>query len=231
MKNFIENMKEFKKTKYGNVILFFGFYLIFFIVIICLVRFNGRDGYRMQDYEKGRPKGFDSSSIMNKNFYFDYNVTLDGVNHNYYGKKKDDIESFKYNTNDYYRNGEGFFIKNDSWTNCNNPYVMSELIEPESIVKIIGGSSFSTKEVEDDKKYIYNYLISTNTINKLIYDVDSDFDEVPNKLTIVVDMEARYQMVTIELNGFCKLTNKCNELTIKNKYEMFNSVKSIDNPV
>ena len=78
----------------------------------------------------------------------------------------------------------------------------------------------------------YKYLISTNTINKMIYNIDSDFEEVPNDIDIVLDNNSGTNTIKFKLDSFCKLNNKCNEsLQIEASYEMFNSVKEIGNPI
>lgn len=232
MKNFIDNIKEFKKTKNGAPILFFGFYLLFFVVVILLIRLGGDKKFMTKEYERGKATQFNTSLLLNKNYYFDYKITLDGVVYDYYGKRFQDTESFKFNNNEYYRNNNDFFVNNGTWVKCDNPYLLYELIDVDNMSKILNSSTFSTKDIGEDGKSNYRYLVSTNTINKIIYNVDSDFDEVPNDIDILLDNNSGTNTIKFKYDSFCKLNNICNNsLTIEANYEMFNSVKEIGNPV
>lgn len=232
MRNFIDNIKELKKTKNGKPILFFGFYLLFFIFILLLITFKGDRNYYKQEYEKGRPNQFNSSMLLNKNFYYDYKINIDGVMHNYYGKMNKDIESFKYNNNDYYRNNDNFFVNNGTWVKTENPYVFYEIINVDNMSNIINNSTLMSKDANDSGKIVYKYLISTNTIDKIIYNIDTDYDEVPNELEIIMDKDNGSCTINLELNSFCLLNSKCsNNLSISTNYEMFNNVKEIKSPI
>ena len=46
MKKVIDIFKELKKTPRGKSILFFGGYLIFFVVLMVLVRVSGNNNYK-----------------------------------------------------------------------------------------------------------------------------------------------------------------------------------------
>ena len=182
MKNLFENFSDFTKKKNGKPILFFGFYLLFFIFIFMLIKFEGNKNFFNQEYEKGRPSQFNSSLLLDKNYYYDYKINLDGVLYDYYGKRYQDVESFKYNNNEYYRNGNDFFINNGMWVKCDNPYLFYEIISVENLSLIINNSMSISREEVEKNKILYKYVISTNTINKLIYNVESDYDEIPNEI-------------------------------------------------
>lgn len=232
MKNLIENFNEFRKTKNGKPILFFGFYLLFFIFVFLLIKFEGNKDFLNQEYEKGRSSQFNSSLLLGKNYYYDYKINIDGVLHDYYGKRNQDIESFKYNNNEYYRNGDDFFINNGMWVKCDNPYIFYEIIDVDNLSDIINNSTIMSNDGAGEGKKVYKYVISTNTINKLIYNVESDYDEVPNDLDITLDNNNGSIVVKLTLNSFCKLNNVCNDsLVVEANYEMFNSVRDIDNPI
>ena len=232
MRNFIDNIKEFKKTKNGAPILFLGFYLLFFVAVILLIRFGGDKDFMAKEYEKGRTNQFNTSLLLGKNYYYDYKIVLDGVTYDYYGKRYQDTESFKYNNSEYYRNNGDFFINNGTWVKCENPYLFYELIDVDNMSKIIDSSTFISKDTKEDGKSTLKYLISTNTINKIAYNTDTDFDEVPNELEIVLDGTSGTSEIKFMLNSFCKLNGKCNDsLIIDANYEMFNSVKEIGNPI
>ena len=232
MKNFIDNIKEFKETKNGAPILFFGFYLLFFVVVVLLIKFGGDKNYMVKEYEKGRVAQFNTSLLLGKNYYYDYKVILDGVTYDYYGKRFHDTESFKYNNNEYFRNNSEFYVNNGTWVKCENPYLFYELIDIDNMSKLINSSSFISKDTTEEGKTTYKYLISSNTVNKIIYNIDTDFDEIPNDVEIVIDSTSGTSTIKFVLNSFCMLNGKCNEsLSVAASFEMFNSVKEIGNPI
>ena len=232
MKKFIDNFKDLKESKNGKPSLFFGFYVLFFIILVVVIKFGGNKEYLHQEYEKGSVSQFDSSLLLGKNYFYDYKINIDGELHDYYGKRNQDVESFKYNNSEYYRNGDDYFINNDLWVKSENPYLFYEIIEVDNMSIILNNSTLLSNETSDDGKVIYKYAISTNTINKLIYNLETDFDEVPNEIEIVLDSNSGTNLLKFNLNSFCKLNNKCNDsLLIEANYEMFNSVKNIDNPI
>lgn len=232
MSNFFKKISKLKKSENGISFLFFAFYFLFFIVVILIILFGGSKNYMIKEYEKGSVTQFNTSLLLNKNFYFNYKIIIDGVVYDYYGKKLNDVESFKFNNNDYYRNNNDYFVNNGSWNECDNPYLFYELIDVDNMVNILGNSSFSSKDVGENGMINYRYLVSSNTINKLIYNIDSDFDEIPNDIDINVNNESGTVEIRYVYNSLCKLKSICNDsLIIETNYEMINSVKDITNPI
>ena len=78
MKKGIEIIKELKKTSKGKAILFFGGYLIFFIVVILFVKFSTRSTTLPSDYEKGKSSGKEISidKLVENNYLFTYKIVL-----------------------------------------------------------------------------------------------------------------------------------------------------------
>ena len=228
MKNFIKKIKEIKKTENGKAILFFGFYLVFFLILFSIIIFGGKKDYLIQEYEKGKPASLNTSWLLNKNYYYDYKIKLNGVLSDYYGKRYQDIESFKYNNKEYYRNGKDFFVNNGTWVKCDNPYVFYNLIDVDKVSNLLVNATFVSREEVKEDKYKYIYLLSSNTVNKIVYNTDTDYDEVPNKIIVVIDNKSSVD-ITYYYDSFCKMSEKCNSLEIETYYEMFNGVKEIDN--
>lgn len=229
MREFFDKFNNFKKTKYGSAILFFSFYLIFFIGIILSSRVYGNKNFLNQEYEKGRIN-YNSIKIPVENFRYDYNVLLDDINYNYYGKIDGDVQSFKFNNSDYYKLKDDYYVNNGTWIKTNNPYKFYELIDFDNINKILENASFISKDNES-KKTTYKYLISSNTINKLVYGVDTDYDEVPNQVSVEFS-NGGISKIEMRLDSLCKLNNVCQKsLTLDLNYELYNSVSQIDNPI
>ena len=51
MKELFKNIKELSKTTKGKAILFFGFYFVFFIIIMIIASFGCRIYTKSSDYE------------------------------------------------------------------------------------------------------------------------------------------------------------------------------------
>ena len=230
MKKIINYLEQVKERINIKIIAFFGGYLLFFIIIIVLLRVFCNNILVNKEYEKGRTSLLENKSLLSNNYYFDYKIKLDGILYDYYGKKNGDIELFKYNNIDYYKNSDGFFSNNNNiWLNTENPYLFYELINQENRNKIIESAYFLESNVD---KTEYKYLISSNTINKLIYNLDTDAMEEANEIIVVMNGNRIVSKIIFNLNSLCKLNNTCeNSLEIELNYESYNQVKEIDNPL
>ena len=125
---------------------------------------------------------------------------------------------------------DDYYVNNGTWIKTNNPYKFYELIDFDNINKILENASFISKDNES-KKTTYKYLISSNTINKLVYGVDTDYDEVPNQVSVELS-NGGISKIEMRLDSLCKLNNVCQKsLTLDLNYELYNSVSQIDNPI
>ena len=143
-----------------------------------------------------------------------------------------DIESFKYNGNDYFRNESSFYMKKDTWEEVENPYQFYEFMDYDSLLKVVskvylqeqGESSFGGKH--------YQFLLSTNSLNALLYQNNTDFEENPNSFLVDTDSSNNIRMITYQLDSFCSLNSLCeNTLLIEMKYDMMGEIKEIDSPL
>ena len=101
MKELFKNIKELSKTTKGKAILFFGFYFVFFIIIMIIARFGSRNYTKPSDYEKGKSGTFYINDIVDKNYGFTYQVSLDNVKYTYTGTRNSNNTLFDYNGNNY----------------------------------------------------------------------------------------------------------------------------------
>jgi len=236
MKKGIEIIKELRKTSKGKAILFFGGYLIFFIVVVLFVKFSSRSTTMPSDYEKGNSsRGSDISidKLVANNYLFSYKINLDGVEYLYNGKRYKDKELFQYNNETYYKQDDNYFKKNgELWVKTENPYKFNLFLDSSKIISIIEMSSLESKTTYEDGRSSMNLLISTNTINQKFNNIDSDYLEEPNKITLIANKSSDIDEVTYDLSSYCKLNNFCqSNLKITLNYEMYGEIKKIDNPV
>ena len=248
MKKGIEIIKELKKTPKGKAVLFFGGYLIFFIIVILFVRFSTRSTTLPSDYEKGKSSGSDISidKLVENNYLFTYKIILDGKEYIYNGKRNKFTELFQYNDKTYYKNDETYFSKNsDLWVKVDNPYMFSDFIDSSKIISIIEMASLESKTTYEDGRSSINMLISTNTLNQKlnnidsdffkgnkITEIDSDFYEEPNKITLIANKNKDINEINYDLSSYCTLNKLCqSSLKINLSYEMYGEIKNIENPV
>lgn len=235
MKKGIEIIKELKKTSKGKAILFFGGYLIFFIVVILFVKFSTRSTTLPSDYEKGKSSGKEISidKLVENNYLFTYKIVLDGKEYIYNGKRNKDIELFQFNNKTYYKNEDTYFSKNNElWVKVDNPYVFGDFIDSGKIIPIIEMASLESKTTYEDGRSSINMLISTNTLNQKLNNIDSDFFEEPNKITLIANKNNEIDEINYDLSSYCTLNKLCqNSLKITLNYEMYGEIKNIENPV
>ena len=105
---FIDDLKENANAK---TILFFGFYFIFFLVLVLLVRFAPKHIINPDQYEKSKPLYFSSEVLKNNNYHFKYIVYLDEYTYEYEGDKFNELELFEYNNSSYFNNNNTFYKK------------------------------------------------------------------------------------------------------------------------
>ena len=223
-----ELLKEIQNNPKGKAILFFIFYAFFFLIIVCVLFFEKRDYAIASDYERGNATIYSSKSLLEDNYSFTYSITLDDKVYYYEGIKKDNYESFQYLGKNYYRVGNDFYVEDGTWFKCENPYLYSEFLDIKNIDKLINVASYLSKTSYESGKMTYNYLLSTNTINKELYNIESDFLEEP----ISTDEEKHINQVLFLLDSYCFLNKSCvKNLKIDIQFDQIGKIEKIDNPI
>lgn len=234
MKDFIEKLEELKKTRYGKAILFFGFYFIFFLVIVVGIRFGSKAPLsRYDEYENGNSKyNFKVDKLLEDNFNFDYVITLDGNSYEYVGVRNNNRELFNYNEYNYYKDESGCYVGGTSWIKGDDPYLYSEFLDVNKIIELLALATYKAKTSYDSGAESYIFMISSNTINQHLYGINSDYFEVPNEIVVDTDTSNVINTLEFNLDSYCKVNNKCqNSLRIKLNYSKYGEVSDIDSPV
>lgn len=234
MKKILEKIKELNSTAKGKAILFFAFYLIFFLIVVLVSRLGTRTPLAGSgDYEPGNGNvTFYVDKILNNNYIYGYTVSLDGVKYEYYGQKYENTELFKFNNRQYYRTGNDFYVKNTVWEKVPNPYLFAEFFDINQISKVMNVASYDSKISYEDGRRAYTFLLSSNSINQLLNNIDSDFYEEPNIVTLEVDDLKNVNKISLDLDSYCTLNKLCQKtLKVEIEYDMFGEVTKIDNPV
>ena len=82
---------------------------MFFIFIVCLFQFGGRNVTSANDYEKGNSRSFYVDSLNLQNYAFAYTITVDQQSYEYYGQRNQDILYFEFDNHTYYFDGERYY--------------------------------------------------------------------------------------------------------------------------
>ena len=164
-----------------------GAYFIFFIVIIFSIRSNQTKNDNLNQNNSNLP--FSISKIKYNNYDFKYTVDFDDNIIIYQGKNYQNNSLFTVNDLDtYYKEGEVFFKKeNEVFVNSDNPYKFSELRNIDIVEKILNQAKLDSHTIYEDSTKIYNYQITTDTLEKIFNNRDIDTDLAVNKITVYVD--------------------------------------------
>ena len=77
-----------------------------------------------------------------------------------------------------------------------------------------------------------DFVISSNTLNSILYGMNTDYDEVPNEVIIYTDVTRNVNKITFNLDSLCRNNKICNYgLKINLEYDMFGEVEGIINPM
>lgn len=234
-KNEENNLKELMSTPRGKAIVFFGAYLIFFLIIAVLAR-TGGDGSNGANrvYETGGEKQFSLANIENNNYKFNYKIVIDDNYLTYTGVKYNVKEKVTCNslTEFYGENGNYFTNTSGIWLKTENPYKYSEFYDVENISKLIENSFYVSRTSYESGRTTYNFNLSSATISKLFENIDIDIEEIPNEIVVGTDESNYVNDVKFTLDSYCKAKGICvNNMSITLSYELFGEIEEITSPL
>lgn len=230
MKKIKKTIKELNKTPRGKAILFFGFYLVFFLLLGVLHEL-GKSNYSMRDeFPKEPEKTYYSIKLFQEaNYQFMYTISVDGVSYVYQGSKNKDKEVFSFQGADYYRDDALFYQHQDTWKEAENPYVWEDFWKSNSLVELLSNAYYESKTIYESGKTNYRFLISSNLINQLLYQTNTDFFEEPNIITVSTNEDNEMTGVTLDLDHYCEHSDACvSQLKMNISFEGFGTVGEIN---
>ncbi len=221
-----------KKNPKGKAILFFGFYLLFFVAVILFVRYSSRNQTLSSDYEKGNSIVGQVGSLLNENYIYQYHISTDGKEKVLDGKWFKQKDSFQYEGKSYFCNNGSCYVKDEKWTECFHPVRYYPLFEPSNIEWILEHSYLESKTTYESGQVLYHYLVSTDTLNQIVYNEMSDLDLENNMITIKIDENQKLSSIVFQFDSFCQYHHICEkQLKIDAEYDHFGELKEIENPV
>ena len=224
----MKTLLDLRKTPRGRAILFFGAYFFFFLLLIIISRFGNRtSNYKYDDFEKNKVS-FDS--IANNNYNFTYSVFLDDMKYIFTGERNGDITKINYLDNVYYKINDNYYDSNNMIVD--NPIIFSLFLDNNNYDNICENSYYESKTEYEDSHLRFDYLLSTNTINSLFYNIESDYNEEANKIVYSTDKDKDVYQINYILDSYCLLNNLCERsLKIEIAYDKFGEISKIENPI
>ena len=142
------------------------------------------------------------------------------------------MERFQFQEKEYYRDSDKFFVKEEAWIKADSPYLFEKFLDTSTISSLIQASTYLSKTSYDSGKTTFNLLLSTNTINSMIHQIDSDFMEEQNQIIISTDENRVVNQITFLLDSYCTLNHFCEKnLKIELNYDDFGKIEKIENPI
>ena len=232
MKKVIELINTLKKDSKGRAILFFGFYVIFFLGVILLVRFSSRNRTVASDYETSGGFHRPVQATIVDNYQFQYNINLDNIEYLYIGSKYQKEREFNFNNKKYYSNGDYYFVLNDTWEKTDNPFYFYEFLKDEVYMNLMNVGYLESTTSYDSGKIVYHYVIATDTLTKEINETQTDIADDGNTMMIHMDDGEHISKIVYQLDSYCRVMNYCkNSLKIEMDFDQIGEVKEIKNPI
>lgn len=199
LKNTYKNISSDSQKKAWIIL---SIYFIFFAVIIFSIRSNQTKNDNLNQNNSNLP--FSISKIKSNNYDFKYTVNFDNNIIIYQGKNYQNNSLFTVNDLDtYYKEGEAYFKKeNQVFVNSDNPYKFSELRNIDVVEKILNQAKLDSHTIYEDSTKIYNYQITTDTLEKIFNNRDIDTDLAVNKITVYVDKLNQASKFTFDFSSY-----------------------------
>ena len=235
MKNFIENINEVGSTSKGKTIIFFFAFLLFLVFIAIFSRTVGTTN--PEEYYNTVTNDSSWEELLAANYGYKYTINIDGVETIIEGKIKETNEKFTITTGDevreYFRSIDSFLINSDgNWIMCDNPNNFYKFTNIDYVDKIVKNSSFTNKTDYESGKVIYNFLISTNTINELLDGNVTDYDDIPSEVEVIFKADNSIDHVNYKFSNYCRTIGLCNNnFDVKLEYNDIGKIEGIKNPI
>ena len=229
MKDFIKLVNGLRKTKKGRAYLFWIFSFIFFLILMIYSRsiqnMHTNNTTSNSSNTNTTKSLFSYSELLNNNYSFIYKINIDNNTYLYEGKRLNNKSIFTFNNNKYYQENDNYYkFNNNKYIKDINPIKFEYLLDINNITDIIDNSYYYSKTDYESGKKVYNYLISTNNINKLMYNNNTDIDDISNEINYSTYNNSLNE-ITYNLDSLCKYIDNCNNnLVINIKYDNIGSI-------
>lgn len=236
------NWKDLFASERGKSLLFFGFYAIFFFVVIILVRTSHSTSSHVSNKEKQYKievsYEYKLDQLENKNYHYKYLTTIDSSVVLYEGNRTNSKELFSVTTSgttmNYFRDGD-LFIKQEgmNWLVADTPYAMGEFYDIENISRILSEAQFISKTEYKDGSRELKFSITTSKLVKLLTNQMTNTEEDYNEIIIKIDSDKNVYGVEYDLTNYCTYSYQRKEpmkAILELSYSEFGKIKEIEKP-
>lgn len=230
-KNNLKQFKEIIKTSKGKALIFFGVYLVFFLILAVLSRISGT-GNTIGSSIKLDPYSYNLTAIKNDNYSFLYQYNIDGINYNFSGKKNNKKSLFSDGVSSYYQNDLLFMKKEQGiWIKCENPYYLYSFLDVFTLEKILNSATYVSKTqlATGDEEILFQ--ITTNTLVKILENIDVDLDLPVNTILLKKDKTGIVKEIEYKLTSYASYKNLAKfQFDLSITYSDFDSIEEIGDP-
>ena len=233
---YLEGIKNLSKSSRGKAILFFLFYVIFFIIIISMLRGSYNESPNYNDNESNINAYYKLDGIENGNYHFTREENINGEITNFTGDKSDDkIEGVMASNNTFYN----YFIYDninlikttDKYEVTSELYHFNNITDDNNISKFLEKAYLASKTEYESGNTSYNYEITTNTIDSIINNTNLDIADIPNKITLETNEEDEVVKITYDLTSYSTyINNMPPTTTITVSYSNFGEIGDLEIP-
>lgn len=208
----LDLIRELKKTPRGRSFLFFGGYLIFFVVVFAALsvgsnvnRPNELDRIREERHEPETEFNFNFEGIQRQNYEFLFVYQIDEDKVIFEGRKDRNRSEFTKTTdtilNYIERNNRFFLVLEDEQTEVINPFYYNEFLNIDLLISIIDQSTYVSRTEYADGTANYQFDITTENLIYLVDGIEVGNESV-NRIEIVVNNEREVQGIILDLSNY-----------------------------
>lgn len=230
----IQNLKKIWKNPRAKGAIILGMYFLFFLFIIISLRSNPTNYNK--EIQPISTLEFSLGNIKQENYHYLYNINYNNSQITYEGNRYAQKELFtkteNYQVENFY-NFNGVFLKNinNVWSKIDNPYLFFQFREIENIEKLLKSAYNESKTEYSNKRRVYTYKITTNSIIKILDKKNIDISDIPNTIILTTDYNQQVEKIEIDLSSYMSYKNyKSEKLKITITYSKFGEIPFIEDP-
>ncbi len=181
--------------------------------------------------------GISINELLRGVFSYQYVINVDDKIYTINGSMDDDKEKFTCTigkkTDNYFRNMDGLYrLNNKKWVKskeCTNYHKFYNLVYIYALLESASLDHTSNIKGGGTETYL---LISVNTINELIHNKETDFNDNPSTIKVTTDEGDVVRMIDYDLSSYCVLNKTCKKkLRINLQYGNIGDVDEIEDPL